>query len=196
MSEIATHSMALQLLAELEKSGAITETSLQLPLDLPFDQFEAIITMLGQLHRTSAWTLGDALNFGEKVYGETYAQATVWSGLAEQTLINYASVCGRVPRSRRRKELPFSVHSEVAWLDPAEQKEWLGKAAAGRWTRAHLRDAMAPMREAKAAAEAEEKNRREDGGVRIPKLPPAVVSSICQCMTCGRRHRNDVDIDD
>lgn len=113
-SSLVLPSVGLQLLSELEKAGAITETSLRLPPDIPWDRYEALVTMFGQLHRTSAWLLGDALNYGEKVYGETYAQAATWTGLAEQTLANYASTCGRVPRSRRRSTLSFSVHSEVA----------------------------------------------------------------------------------
>lgn len=148
MSEIAryTPNLGLQLLAELEKSGAVTETSLTLPPDLPFDQYEALATMFGQLHRTSAWLIGDLLNYGEKVYGETYTQASAATGLAEQTLMNYASVCGRVPRSRRKKKLPFSVHAEIASMSPADQEKWLRLAAQGGWTRSQLRDELAPLR--------------------------------------------------
>lgn len=130
---------ALELLSSLEQAGAITKTSLSLPPDLPWDQYEALASMFGQLHRTSAWLIGDLLNFGEKVYGETYVQAAALTGLSEQTLINYASVCKHVPRSRRRASLSFSVHAEVAYLDPPDQEEWLKKAVEQGWKRPQLR---------------------------------------------------------
>jgi hypothetical protein len=190
-------SQGLQLLSELEKAGAITETSLTLPPDIPYDRYEALVTMFGQLHRTSAWLLGDALNYGEKVYGETYAQATVWTGLAEQTLTNYASVCGRIPRSRRRRELPFSVHAEIASLEPEQQKEWLKKASEKQWTRSILRDELAPMRAAKQLEESREKREKESSlQIQAENLPPAVASHICHCTTCGRAHRSDLDVEE
>jgi hypothetical protein len=82
------------------------------------------------------------------VYGETYAQAVHATGLAEQTLTNYASVCNRIPRSRRRPPhvLKFSVHAEVAYLPPADQEKWLKEAVANKWKRRDLREALAPIR--------------------------------------------------
>ena len=45
--------------------------------------------MLGQLHRTSSWLIGDLLNHIERVYGETYAQAAEATGLSKGALMNY-----------------------------------------------------------------------------------------------------------
>lgn len=183
-------SNGLQLLAELERTGAITPTSLTLPPGVSFDRLEALITMVGQVHRQSAWVLGDALNYAELSYGEMYAQAHVWTGLAEQTLMNYASVCGRVPKSRRRGELPFSVHAELASLPAKEQKEWLEKASKGGWTRSVLRVELAPVRALQVQA------RTNHTPPPIEVLPPAVEveSHLCHCHTCGRSHRSDVDV--
>ena len=167
MSElIKAPSEGIRLLGELEAAGAITATSLTLPPDLPFDRYEALMAMFGQLHRTSAWLIGDGLNYGERVYGETYAQAAEATGLSRGALINYASVCSHIPKSRRRATVPFSTHMEVAYLEPAEQKEWLDKAAANRWTKEELRAAR------KAST---------DG------VTPAVEVS-CVCPTCGDVH--------
>lgn len=152
----------IQLLAELEAAGAITKTSLTLPPDLPWDQYEALATMFGQLHRTSAWLIGDLLNFGEKVYGESYVQAAERTGLATQTLMNYSSVCAHVPRSRRRASLPFSVHAEVAYEEPQEQERWLKLAHESGWTRADLREARRSERGV------------QDPGPAVEVLPPAV----------------------
>lgn len=157
-------STGIQLLVELEERGAITPTSLSLPPDLPYDQYEALAAMFGQLHRTSAWLIGDLLNYGERVYGEKYAQAEAATGLSKGTLMNMASVCSHIPRSRRRQSLPFSTHAEVAYLEPQEQERWLKKAASEGWTKEELR----------AARKAEE------------NPTPAVVE--CRCTTCGNVH--------
>jgi hypothetical protein len=161
--------VGLELLADLEKSGAATLTSLTLPTDLPWEQYESLAFMLGQLHRTSAWLIGDLLNFGEKVYGETYAQAAEATGLSPGTLQNYTSVCSRIPRSRRRAAVPFSTHAEVAYKEPEEQEEWLNRAEQQRWTKAELRAQMRHEIEGTV---------QNDG---LPKLPPA--GTVCPA--CG-----------
>src|SRR5262245_2751762 len=86
-------SKGIQLLAQLEAAGAITNTSLTLPPDTPYEECEALAAMMGQLHRTSAWIIGDLLNHIERVYGETYAQAAEATGLSKGALMNYTSVC-------------------------------------------------------------------------------------------------------
>ncbi|MGW0651777.1 LmbU family transcriptional regulator, partial [Streptomyces umbrinus] len=61
------------------------------------------------------------------------------TSLDYQTLRNYAWVAGKVARSRRRPELSFQHHQEVAALPPDEQDYWLGRAVEGSWSRAELR---------------------------------------------------------
>jgi len=160
----------IELLAQLEQAGAITETGLQLPPDLPWDQYEALAVMFGQLHRVSAWLIGDLLNYGEKVYkDDRYVQVIALTGLADQTCYNYASICKYVPRPRRRLELPFSVHAEVAYKEPEEQTAWLRQAAENKWTRAQLRQAMQGDKSAPEAP--------------VEVLPPA--GEMQYCPHCG-----------
>lgn len=161
----------IELLAQLESAGAVTKTGLQLPPDLPFDQYEALALMLGHLHRKSAWLIGDLINFGEKVYGEKYTQAIELTQLHPQTLINYASVCAHVPQQRRRLNLSFAVHAAVAYKEPEEQEMWLSLAEEKGWKRRELRAAMngdnaEPVR---------------DPGPEV--LPPAV--ALTHCPHCG-----------
>lgn len=118
--------------------------------------------MFGQLHRTSAWLLGDLMNHVERVYGETVGQVAEATGLSPGTIHNYTSVCAHIPRSRRRASLPFSTHAEVAYLEPDEQEKWLKEATTNKWTKAELRQA------------------------RKKELPQVTVE--CQCPTCGNLH--------
>lgn len=160
-------SLGIQLLADLEATGAITSTSLTLPPDISYDKCEALASMFGQLHRTSAWLIGDLLNHIERVYGETYAQAAEATGLSKGALMNYTSVCGRIPRSRRRPKVPFSTHMEVAYLEPIEQEKWLKQAEANSWTKEELRAA------------------------RTSQNTPAPALVECTCPTCGHKHVHD-----
>lgn len=142
MGDVATRDPGgLELLAELEKAGAITPTSLDLDPETPFPRWEALGALLGHVHRSACFLIGDWLNFGERVYGETYAQASD-IGLSESTLQNYASVARKVPPLRRRATLPYSSHALVAALEPAEQDRWLAQAEAEGWSRRELKAAM------------------------------------------------------
>ncbi len=132
----------LETLAALERLGAATATSLELPADMTFERYEALGAALGRAHRTVTWMIADWINYGERAYGEKYAQAVEALNMTPETLMNYASIGRKVPQERRRPELPFSVHALVAPLEPAEQTQWLDQAVENDWTRAELRDRL------------------------------------------------------
>lgn len=135
------------LMRALEDAGAITPTALLIhEPEIEYDRYEALCYFLGRLNRSCSWWIGDLLNYGEQVFGHYVYQAAEATGLAPQTLANRASVCRHIPPSRRRASLPFGVHAEVAYLDPAERDRWLDRAELGGWTRATLRDAMRAAR--------------------------------------------------
>jgi len=133
---------AIALLAELEAAGALTPTSLSLDPETPYETWEAVGGLLGALYRATAWTLGDWVEHGERSFGEKYAQAVDLTGLAPQTLMNYAAVCRAVPPERRRQALPFSSHALVAKLPAREQRRWLDRAEKQDWTRRQLSEAL------------------------------------------------------
>jgi hypothetical protein len=133
--------------AELERTngqhlaiaGKPSRTSLNLPDDLSFEDWEETGRTLGDIDRAVQWWVGDWLNFGEAHYGEKYAQAMDVTGLDYSTLANYGWVAREVESSRRRESLSFSHHAEVAALDPAKQRSWLVEAEASKWSRNKLR---------------------------------------------------------
>jgi hypothetical protein len=141
VTTVATRS-EFSLLADLAREGQLTATALTLDPETPYSQWEALGAMLGALSHASCWLLGDWLGFGEAAYGEKYAQAVEDTGLAPQTLMNYASVARRVPPERRRASLPYSYHAVVAPLEPAAQASWLGRAESEGWTRRELATAV------------------------------------------------------
>lgn len=157
-SEIAKRESALfsdiEKIAKLD-SGTITLLGLRLTdVDMPRLEWERLGQLLGHVHRWGSWALGDWLNFGEAVYGheafnavegtrvDRYDLAHRVTGLAADTLRNYASICGRIPLKNRRVELAFSTHEPVASLDNDDQVEWLQKAVDNAWGKQELRDAI------------------------------------------------------
>lgn len=154
-ADLEVRQAAIQLLLELEAAGAADAVSLTLTdRDMPYQRWEDLGRFLGELDRRSRWYLGDWLNFGEEVYGEDSAQGTDSTlkerydlaervtGLDHGTLINIRTVCGKVARSRRRRELGFWIHSEVTALEADEQVEWLQRAIDEGWGKAELRAAI------------------------------------------------------
>lgn len=95
-----------------------------------------VIQNFGSAHQ---WLVGDWLAYGEKSYGETFSQAIRETGQEYQTLQNSKYVCGRIEMSRRRDNLSFAHHSEVAALEPSEQDELLDWATTEAASRNELR---------------------------------------------------------
>lgn len=91
------------------------------------------------------WWIGDWLNYGERAYGETYSQAMEETPYSYGTLRNDKFVAGRIELSRRRDNVPFSHHAEVAALPPAQQDVLLDKAEVEGLTREKLRRAVREM---------------------------------------------------
>ena len=125
----------------LEAAGAsVTPTSLTFSdPDLPWESFENLGRFLGVLKSASSFWVGDLLNAGEALYGEQYAQVEAVLGISHQTLLNLQSVCRRVPKSIRRSDVTFSVHAEVAALEPNAQRHWLAEASKRGMSKAELR---------------------------------------------------------
>ncbi len=113
---------------------------------------------LKRIDSACQWWLGDWLNFGERKYGEMYAQAVDETDAAYQTLRNYKWVAGAFQLSRRRDNVPFGVHREIAALPEAEREAALDIAAEEGWT---VRESRQHVKLLKAAA-----------GKRLNVLPP------------------------
>jgi phage N-6-adenine-methyltransferase len=122
-------------LLELERAEAFTPTGLVLTdPSLTYERWESIGRYLGALRDATAWSLGDWVLFGERVYGERCYQGVEATGRSKETLKGYAWVASKIPPSRRRPNLPWSLHRLVASMEPELQDSWLDRAEANRWT--------------------------------------------------------------
>jgi len=139
--------------AELVPGVRFTKTGLEITdASLQIDTWLRIGRMLGHVHRTINWWIGDWINKGEALFGheasqgvegtvsDRYNEAERITSLDHQTLLNISSICANVARSRRRSELGFWIHQEVARLEPDEQKRWLKEAVDNNWSGRELRE--------------------------------------------------------
>lgn len=146
--------LAVRTAQSLALPGQVTPTGLLLPEELSYEDWEGVgrtLSLIGQAHQ---WWRGDWLRFGERKYGEMYAQALDPDGDNYQTLRNEVWVAEHVELSRRRDNLSWSHHAEVASLPPAEQDEWLNRADAEGMTQKELRSAISYAKRIKDAAAA------------------------------------------
>jgi hypothetical protein len=85
---------------------------------------------LGRASSRTSWWIGDWMRFGQRHYGDhRFEAAARITGYEVQTVRNFAYVAGRFEFSRRRENLSWSHHSEVAPLALSEQERWLDQAA-------------------------------------------------------------------
>jgi hypothetical protein len=136
---------AIQLLVDLEASGALTPRALGLPDDIGYDQYESLGAFLGEFKSRINFYLGDWLIFGEGTFAERWSQACEATGLAEQTLLRIMDVCRKVPPGRRNGCV-WSIHAGVSSLGAREQRSWLRRALENQWSYAELRNQLRSAR--------------------------------------------------
>lgn len=151
-----------ELLRALEDAGAISPSHLDLSSrpDLSLETCMSLAALFGQVNTSSRWYIADLLEYVEMRYGEYVAQVADATKLAPQTIENILSIGRRVPPERRVDGVTFSVHAEVAALEPPDQRRWLKVAKDENLTKMELR-----------------------GRIK-PELPPAVRPTMT-CPHCG-----------
>jgi hypothetical protein len=106
-------------------------------------EWTAYGSKLGVVTKGSNWWLGDWVRFGQRHYNDhRFEIASRITGYDEQTLRNFAYVAGRCDFSRRRENLSWSHHAEVAALEPGEQEQLLDEAVSRKLSVRRLRDAV------------------------------------------------------
>lgn len=125
-----------------------THTGLIFTDNTPVEVWASVVTRLLTQHKRIEWAIADAINFGSRRYGEVYAQWIEQTQLAKKTLANIAWVGRSIESSRRREDVDFSYHAEVASLPPQEQDALLDAAVEQGMTRYDLRSAARERKQA------------------------------------------------
>jgi len=124
---------------ELSARGAtFNPLELTLPETLPLEEWAAVGRQLCRADQVMQWWLGDWAAFGNRKYGQLKEFAAA-NNLNYAGLRQAAWVSSSVELSRRRDNVEWSKHMEVAALKPKEQTKWLAKVADESLTRADLR---------------------------------------------------------
>lgn len=133
--------------AELLKRGVeFSPLELKMPEDLLLEDWSAVGRKLFRMDQVTKWWLGDWAAFGLgdrkkkgwRKYGKLKEFADA-NGIDYGYLRNLAYVSQSVTLSRRRDNVEWSKHQEVAPLPPQEQKQWLAKIEKEDLPRAEVR---------------------------------------------------------
>lgn len=122
-----------------------TTTALELPGDLRFNHWRNLGEDLARLSDANRWHLADWAAYGERTYRRDYGPA-LETAYTRDGIQNLAYVARNVEPSRRRDDLSFSHHVEVAPLEPEWQTAFLQDAFEKNWTRDELRDQIRAWR--------------------------------------------------
>lgn len=151
-------------------SVAISAISWRPGRDLDLDEWAQHGKRLGAIGRGVAWWIGDWVNYGNTTFGEKYVRAANVTGYDVKSLMNMASVAGKFPLSRRRENLSWSHHAEVAGLTPEIGDQWLLVADARRLSVHALRDELrswrARTKQARTVNGQRDTNRKTNNGER------------------------------
>jgi hypothetical protein len=107
--------------------------------DLAHREWVAAGRRLGSISRCSKWWIGDWLRYGTVKWGEKYVEAAKITGYDPKSLRNIAYIASRFDLSRRRDNLSWSHHADLAMLAPTEQDEWLDRTIRDRLSVSDLR---------------------------------------------------------
>ena len=119
----------MNTLAIADPKFTITPTGLQFHQNLSFDEWNDLGQKLAPIGKSIGFIIGDWINYGETAYGEKYEEALAKTGLAYQTLMNFAYVARKVEISLRKENLDWYQHATVAKLKTDEEKRhWLDMA--------------------------------------------------------------------
>ena len=123
-------------------SCELTNNSLTIPSETPFDEWQQIGGRLKEIEGAVMWWIGDWLNFGERNYGEKYAQALDATAYEYGTLRQAKWVAGQCEMSIRIDNLTWTHHVVALGADnPQSALKWAEeKGATVRELREYIRD--------------------------------------------------------
>jgi hypothetical protein len=169
----------------LGRSIALKGSGLEISGTLSLHKWQLLGDQLLAISNSSTWWIADWLIYGESTYQDRYQEAISRTSLDYQTLRNYAWVARRIELSRRRDNVSFAHHAEVAALEPPEQDYWLRKAEELGWSRNRLRrEVKASLKERQArtgtgpAILADEPNDPADS----PEMPVSPAASATETL--------------
>jgi site-specific DNA-methyltransferase (adenine-specific) len=129
------------------RKATFEKNKLTLSDSISIDEWKELGSQLKQVEGSVQFWIGDWARFGDKKgFTGKYTDSKVYdeleeiTGIGRKTLQNYKSISENVDSSRRREDLSFGHHSEVAKLPEEKQTEFLNKASDGKLSVRELRN--------------------------------------------------------
>lgn len=126
-----------------------TRLGLLIDENLTPEAASTVFACLEHITGCSNWLWGDALAFAQRQWGNQYVAskykaASEATALAIPTLKLAKFTAERIPMHRRRRELTFTHHTEIAQAfgKESEQDRWLDRAVAENMTAVQLRKSI------------------------------------------------------
>lgn len=118
----------------------LTAVGLEVTGKPTYEEWLGVGDFIKRTHKASGFWLADWLRYGDgrTDWKDRLQQALDATDMTEKTLLNIRSVAAIDP-SRRREDVEFSHHVEVAPMPPEEQSAWLEKAAVNGWSVREMR---------------------------------------------------------
>ena len=120
--------------------SVFTGTGLRLQANLTREQWLGVGETLSQMDKALAWWVGDWFIYGEQNYNEDYSQGfALFEHKDYAKVTNVIRVASAFSFARRRANLSFSHHAELAAMPEVEQEQWLDRAAEEHMSHKRLR---------------------------------------------------------
>jgi N6-adenosine-specific RNA methylase IME4 len=126
-------------LAKIESFCELSKTNLTFKRDVSKDEWMDVFKALKQVEGCVQFWIGDCLAYRQQKWGiyDDIAEETVYD---KESLRHYKRVSENIESGRRRPDLSFSHHVEVASLTPEKQTEFLNKAVEEKLSVRDLRE--------------------------------------------------------
>jgi hypothetical protein len=177
----------------IDNSIALQRSGLIISGPISFHRWEQAGHQLISFAESTAWWIADWLAYGESSFHDRYREAVERTSLSYQTLRNYVWIARRFDLSRRRDNLSFGHHAEVAALDRPEQDYWLRKAEEFGWSRNQLRsNVKASLKERNVDKDTDSPQVTVTAGTSVQSelAGPGRIAQICDnlilCLTPGQ----------
>ena len=138
--------------SQLSLPGKVLAHALELPEGLSQERWRGVGKQFGQIEGSIMWWIGDWLNYGERRWGEIYKEAIEITGKDYSTLVHAASMASKFELGRRRPNLTWSHHREVAALDPPIADTLLARAEQQDLSRNQVRQEVKQQKRAERQA--------------------------------------------
>ena len=127
----------------------VTRLGLEIDENLTPEAAATVFACIEHITGCSNWLWGDAFAFAGRKWGNRYVdskykQASEATSLAVQSMKMAKLVAERIPMARRRQELTFTHHAEIAFgfEDAVQQDEWFDRSINEKWSAIQLRKAI------------------------------------------------------